>query len=102
MIFTIFILGVFLRKKSQRKRLLVSMKLLIMKIFPGTLYRCCEVVILTIETFTGATHTGSRPGRVQLCGFFAHPMRGGHWRKSTNGREGSWNRNPQQFFELVG
>jgi hypothetical protein len=24
------------------------------------------------------------------------------WRKSTNGREGKWNGNPQQFFELIG
>jgi hypothetical protein len=38
-------------------------------------------------------YTRSCIGHVILHGFFRHPVRGGHWRKWTNGREGSWCRN---------
>jgi hypothetical protein len=38
-------------------------------------------------------HTRSRIGHVNLHGFFVHSKRGGHWRKSTNDREGSWYKN---------
>jgi hypothetical protein len=31
----------------------------------------------------------SRVGHVHLCGFFLHPMRGGHCRKFTNDIEGT-------------
>jgi hypothetical protein len=37
--------------------------------------------------------SGSRLGHVNLRGFLFHKMKGGHWRKSTNDREGSWYRN---------
>jgi hypothetical protein len=38
-------------------------------------------------------HTESRQGLVNLRRFFPAIIDGGHWRKSTNDREGSWDRN---------
>ncbi len=38
-------------------------------------------------------HTGNRLELVNLRRSFLHPVKGGQWRKSTNGGEGSWYRN---------
>jgi hypothetical protein len=45
--------------------------------------------------------TASRLGHVQLRGFFLHPMRGGHWRKSTNDRGMPVRRNYEAAFGTI-
>jgi hypothetical protein len=56
---------------------------------PGTVYWNPPVVL---KYYTGHT---------QLGGFFLHPVRGGHWRKSTNDREGSRYRNYDAAFGTI-
>jgi hypothetical protein len=46
-------------------------------------------------------HSGSHLGHANLRGFFLHPMRGGHWRKSANNKEGSRYRNYDTAFGTV-
>jgi hypothetical protein len=60
----------------------------------GHLHQQLTMKILKVaRLWSEIQYIGSRPGHVQVSGFFLHPIRGEHLKKSTNDRKESRYRN---------
>ncbi len=78
----------------------------LLKPFSESLLRLSDTRLWLLTTVLKAAcdpenYFESRRWDVHFCGFFQHPVRGKHWRKSTNSRKGSQNRTFDAAFGKI-